>query len=174
MTTRSLEEVAAAVNRRRLELGFSEARLREVTGLDNKTLKSLLTGSRWMQEENRLKVEAALQWAAGSIEDIRAGDSPTPRQPPAEDAEPIRRYTDEDLLAEVLRRMRGQNHVANPTETTRAPGQASQAEEAELRRRNELKDDRGVAIPWTVTEPEFKPGVVGGPGDDRRHQGGSG
>lgn len=171
MTTRSLEEVAAAVNRRRLELGFSEARLREVTGLDNKTLKSLLTGSRWMQEENRLKVEAALQWAAGSIEDIRAGDSPTPRQPPAEGDEPIRRYTDEDLLAEVLRRMRGQNHVANPTETTRAPGQARQTEEAErLRRANQLKDGRGVPLAWL---PKEEPGVSGHPGDHRRHEGGS-
>lgn len=53
-----------------------------------------------------------------------------------------------------------------------ASTQERQAQEAKLRRRDELKDDRGVAIPWT--NPKLEPGVVGRPGDDRRHQGGSG
>jgi hypothetical protein len=78
MTQRTLKEVADAVNHRRRELGLTELRLRGMTGLDRKTLSALLEGTRWAQEETRLKVEAALGWTAGSIADIRGGRPPTP------------------------------------------------------------------------------------------------
>lgn len=50
-------------------------------------------------------------------------------QPPTQEAEPIRRYTDDELVAEILRRMKGQRDVVDSTEKTRAPGEAVQAQE---------------------------------------------
>lgn len=103
MTERTLKEVAAEVNKRRRELGLTELRLRSITGLDRKTLGALLEGTRWAQEETRIKVEAALHWSAGSIQDIKDGRRPTliqDSEPPPLDLSTV----PSDILAEEVRR----------------------------------------------------------------------
>jgi len=128
MTKRSLKEVADAVNHRRRELELTELRLRTMTGLDRKTLQALLEGTRWAQEETRIKVEAALQWSAGSIQDIRDGKYPTPLE--ATDEPPLlQTIPDEELLAEIRRRMRGDRHVMDDPTESGASRQAQQAQE---------------------------------------------
>lgn len=66
--------------------GLTETRLRAAAGVDRKTLLGLLDGDRWPQEETRLKIETALGWGAGGIQDIRDGKEPSlaedkPRSP---------------------------------------------------------------------------------------------
>lgn len=58
---------------------MTEARLRAAAHVDRKTLIGLLDGTRWPQEETRLKVETALDWEPGSIQNLREGRDATPR-----------------------------------------------------------------------------------------------
>ena len=59
---------------------MSEARLRTAARVDRKTLAGLLDGTRWPQEETRLKIETALDWEPGSIQALREGRNATPRR----------------------------------------------------------------------------------------------
>lgn len=103
MIERSKAEVAALVKARMKELGMTQGRLQAAAKVDPKTLRALLDGERWPQEENRLKFEKALGWQVGSIQEIRAGNDPTPIEPEPES--PLLRATDDELLAEVRRRL---------------------------------------------------------------------
>lgn len=74
---RTLEEVGQAVARRRLELGMDAAEVARRAEVDVKTLASLERGERWPRDRSRARIEAALQWDAGSIDSIRSGKFPS-------------------------------------------------------------------------------------------------
>lgn len=82
---------------------LTEGRLRAAANVDRKTLLGLLDGSRWPQEETRLRIETILGWSAGSIQDLRDGDEPTPIDVSPESA--LELATDDELLGEVRRRL---------------------------------------------------------------------
>lgn len=86
------------------QCGLTARRLRAAANVDPKTLRGLLDGSRWPQEDTRLKIEMALDWEAGSIEDIHEGRSPTPIE--SKPASPLKIVSDDDLLAELAERLR--------------------------------------------------------------------
>lgn len=109
MDNRSTAEVGALVKARRLELRITEKQLQDLTKIDPKTLKKLESGERWPQEETRMKVEAVLRWAPGSIAALREGKNATPlpdddNQEP-EEVRPLQVVSDEELLTEVWRRL---------------------------------------------------------------------
>jgi len=74
---RDIAEVGRIVARRRLELGMDAAQLARTAAVDPKTVASLEHGQRWPRDRSRASIEAALQWKAGSLDDIRAGGEPT-------------------------------------------------------------------------------------------------
>lgn len=113
MNGRSQAEVGALVDQRRKHRGMSEAQLRDVADVDRKTLRALLDGTRWPQEETRMRVEAALGWVAGSIQDLRDGREAVglPDKEGKQTQEPpLRLVSDDELLAEIRRRMKGERH----------------------------------------------------------------
>lgn len=138
MDGRSQAEVGALVDQRRKHRGMSEAQLRVAAGVDRKTLRALLDGSRWPQEETRMRVEAVLGWVAGAIQDLKdgleAGELPEGEapQPPS-----LRLIPDDELLAEIrYRMMRGARDVVetapqSDAQTQGGEGQEVSADEAE-------------------------------------------
>lgn len=82
---------------------LTEGRLRAAANVDRKTLLGLLDGSRWPQEETRLRIETVLGWSAGSIQDLRDGGEPTLLDVSPESA--LELATDDELLGEVRRRL---------------------------------------------------------------------
>lgn len=106
MRRRTTAEVGALIKARRIELALTEARLRELAGIDPKTQGGMEDGSRWPQERTRMKVEPVLLWKPGSIEALRNGGDAT--ELPANEVErpsPLRAATVDELLAEVRRRI---------------------------------------------------------------------
>lgn len=104
MPERSKAEVAAFVRQRMKTLRITEHRLRVAANVDPKTLRGLLTGERWPQEETRLKVETILGWRAGSIQDLRDGGDAIAVDVD-EDLSPLEHATDDELLGELRRRL---------------------------------------------------------------------
>ncbi|MFE3196231.1 hypothetical protein ACFXHA_45050 [Nocardia sp. NPDC059240] len=80
----SLERVGREVQRRRLGLSMDPTTLARNAGVDTKTTRALEAGERWPRDMSRLKIEKALGWSAGSLEQIRAGGKPTELQDAAE------------------------------------------------------------------------------------------
>jgi transcriptional regulator with XRE-family HTH domain len=96
----TVADVGNRVVRRRLELGLDAAQLARMAGVDPKTVASLERGERWPRDRSRMGIEAALQWRAGSLDDIRAGGEPTPV-----DSDPLDAYSTEYLLEVIKRRV---------------------------------------------------------------------
>ncbi|WP_427017811.1 helix-turn-helix domain-containing protein [Pseudarthrobacter sp. P1] len=113
----------------RLEKGMPQLRLAKIAGMDVKTLRTMEDGTRWATDVNRAKIESALGWRPGSMQDmwndrehvpiesvtmsemLRNAHESTWSDLAAEEAEtvPVRRasqLTDEELLAEISYRFR--------------------------------------------------------------------
>ena len=78
------------------------AQLARQAGVDPKTVASLEHGERWPRDRSRAFIEAALQWRAGSLDDMRAGGEPTPVTP----SDPLDAYSTDYLLEVIQRRVR--------------------------------------------------------------------
>lgn len=109
MEDESLRKVGKLVASRRRELQMDQAGLARTADVDPKTVRAFERGERWPRERSRTRIEAALQWPAGSLERIKAGDIPFPirldreffqSQNPGPDAERVI----EEALAESDRR----------------------------------------------------------------------
>jgi transcriptional regulator with XRE-family HTH domain len=98
---RDLPEVGRLVTRRRQELGLDAAQLARQAGVDPKTLASLEHGERWPRDRSRAAIEAVLHWQAGSLDDIRAGEDPTPTT----DEDPLDSYSVEYLMDYIKHRI---------------------------------------------------------------------
>lgn len=123
----ALERIGHLIRDARKHLGESMAALAERAGINSKTLWSAETGSRFPQDVNQLKIEKALGWRHGSIQEawaerealdadnltvewMRAGGDSTSwgelaQQKTAPLAKAIN-LTDEELLAEIAYRFR--------------------------------------------------------------------
>lgn len=71
--TRTHADVGKLVKERRLQLKMSTPELARVAGVDPKTVRALESGERWPQDTSRAKIEKALGWAAGSLDDYAGG-----------------------------------------------------------------------------------------------------
>lgn len=149
MPERSTEEVGQLVRQRMKDLRLSTRQVLQETQVDRKTLQALLDGTRWPQEETRLKLEVALQWKAGSIEDLRNGDPATPEDPQEED-DPLELVSDEELIAELQRRMKGMRHALEAAQKSDAPNE-TKAEEAKVSS-NRAKGGTSVSIIRSTTK----------------------
>ena len=127
---RTKAEVGALVAQRRLEIGYSEKQLMDLTRIDRKTLAALEDGTRWPQEETRFKIEKALRWPLGSIEKARADAKWTPIPlPEPTPIDPLEAVSDDELLAEIRRRMRGERNVMEANASAGASSKASKEKE---------------------------------------------
>lgn len=104
MSERTLAEVGRLVKQRMRDLGITDSRLRAATKLDRKTVNGLLDGTRWPQEDTRLKIETVLHWTAGSIQELRDGRSATPIDED-DDKTDLTHMSDDELLSELCRRL---------------------------------------------------------------------
>jgi hypothetical protein len=77
------------------------AELSRRAGVDPKTVASLEHGERWPRDRSRTSIEAALQWRAGSLDDMRGGGDPTLVE--SRD-DPLSVYSVEFLLEYISRR----------------------------------------------------------------------
>lgn len=110
---------------------MTEGDLQAAAGIDSKTLKALEAGTRSPQEKTQLKIEAVLLWKPGSIEALYEGQEPTEladeeAEPPTVTASDL---TDDELLAEVRRRMRGERNVLEANASAGASSKASKEKE---------------------------------------------
>lgn len=64
------------VKARRGDLGMSQQGLAETAGVDIKTVNNFEARGRWPIAQNRAKIEAALGWASGSLQQIAEGGEP--------------------------------------------------------------------------------------------------
>ncbi|OCB15128.1 helix-turn-helix domain-containing protein [Mycobacterium intracellulare] len=78
MKDESLRKVGKLAAARRRELQMDQAGLARTADVDPKTVRAFERGERWPRERSRTRIEAALQWSAGSLERIKAGDIPFP------------------------------------------------------------------------------------------------
>lgn len=69
----ALERIGHLIRDARKHLGESMAALAERAGINSKTLWSAETGSRFPHDVNQLKIEKALGWRHGSIQEAWAG-----------------------------------------------------------------------------------------------------
>ena len=140
---RTSAEVGRLIRVRRKSLGMTESGLQSAAGIDSKTLKALEAGTRSPQEKTQLKIEAALRWEPGSIESLRVGEEAR-ELPELSSAPPLTisasDLTDDELLAEVGRRMRGARNALEAATQSDAPRQAHKDEEAEF-------DEQDLALP---------------------------
>lgn len=157
MSERTTAEVGHLVGQRMKSLRLAVRQVVAQAKVDRKTLTGLLEGTRWPQEETRYRVEAALGWAGGSIQDLRDGRDATelPADEPA-GVDPLQQATDDELLNEVQRRMKGLRHDLEAAETARASAEA-QAQEA-LRRGNDPERWATGTAQWTAQYPRVDPG----------------
>lgn len=85
------ERLARLMNERRRELGRRRRRnytwdeVAAAAGLHRETLRSIRNGVSGMRDSSKDGIEAALQWAPGSIDRILANDDPRPLDPPPPD-----------------------------------------------------------------------------------------
>jgi DNA-binding XRE family transcriptional regulator len=71
--TRTRREVGEIVSQRRNELQRDAADLARSAEVDPKTLQSLERGERWPRDRSRSRIEEALGWQLGSLNELRAG-----------------------------------------------------------------------------------------------------
>lgn len=95
MTPEERRRAGQAVRDRMVELDMNATEVQLAAGIDNKTLGSVLDGTRRPNTKTLGKIERALQWKPGEIE--RRG-----RMQPGTD--PIEAASETRLLAELLRR----------------------------------------------------------------------
>lgn len=122
---RDLSEVGRLVTRRRLELGMDAAQLARDAGVDPKTLASLEHGERWPRDRSRASIETALRWAAGSLDDMRAGQEPKLIEA---GNDPLSTYSVEFLLDYTSRRAAAELAAARTTDPQYGKGRSDQGE----------------------------------------------
>lgn len=98
MIQRSRADVGALVRHRMKERGLTQVALRKKSGVDPKTLKALLNGDRWPQEETRSRIEISLGWEFGSIQDLLDGREATVIRPAG--MTPVVERESPDLISE--------------------------------------------------------------------------
>ena len=82
MTRRDARAAGRAVSARMGELGLTQRALAEQAGVDAKTLRDLLDGKRWPQAVTRGRLEQALGWTYGQLEDLAEGRVDAPGDEP--------------------------------------------------------------------------------------------
>lgn len=135
----ALVVIGTLIKQARLQKGFAQKPFAVFAGVDTKTLASMENGTRMAWEVNQRKVEDALGWRAGAIQEVMDNAANTPaasvtldtlREGGAEaswqdlDAEeqakkdgPVTRanlLTDEELLAELSYRFRNYHDRLHP------------------------------------------------------------
>jgi transcriptional regulator with XRE-family HTH domain len=76
MAPNDQERAADAVRSRRGELGLTQQQLAGRAGVDTGTISSLELAERWPWAKNRVSIERALGWEAGSLDTIARGGVP--------------------------------------------------------------------------------------------------
>jgi transcriptional regulator with XRE-family HTH domain len=77
MAPLDLERVGELVRTRRGVLGLTQQQLAEKAGIDTGTISSLELGQTWPWAKNRSRIDQALGWRPGSLEEVRHGGEPT-------------------------------------------------------------------------------------------------
>lgn len=98
-------------------------------------------------------VAKAIEWDVNEALAVAGFD---PIDVPTEKLSPLQKITDDELLAEVQRRMKGLRHDLEAAETARASAEA-QAQEA-LRRGNDPERWAPGTAQWTAQYPRVDPG----------------
>lgn len=126
------------------------------TKADAGTIGDFLNGNRWPKFQNQGRIEKAIGWPAGTLTAIADGAEVPGLEDHEEPAEaetaPLALVTDEDLVSEVLRRIR-QEPVAAPSSATSSPVDATVRtvaeqvrNEKELQRRRDTQGGQGGEI----------------------------
>lgn len=69
-------------------LGLTQLQLAQRAQVDVSTLSTFFNGHHWPQARTRAKLEAALDWPVGALQEIAAGSAP-PRVAKSADADPV-------------------------------------------------------------------------------------
>jgi hypothetical protein len=72
------ERLDEALEARRIELGMEWVDVAEAAGRSAETIRSWRRGESRPRAVNKRKLERAMNWAAGSIDAVLAGDNPVP------------------------------------------------------------------------------------------------
>lgn len=97
---KTAERLDALMDRRRLDLGHNWKAIIDDAGVSYQTLSQLRKG-RPVADVTVARVEQALRWAPGSIQDILDGGNPTPAAPPeptVESQDPPRPQWDGEII----------------------------------------------------------------------------
>jgi hypothetical protein len=78
MEEKSVRDVARLAAARRRQLEMDQSALARTANVDPKTVRAFERGERWPRERSRTRIEAALEWPAGSLTEIREGKKPFP------------------------------------------------------------------------------------------------
>ncbi|WP_313318192.1 helix-turn-helix domain-containing protein [Gordonia sputi] len=73
---RTTTQAGAIVAARRRELGLDVAELARTAGVDVKTIRSLEAGERMPRDSTKAKIERALSWDSGGIDEVMEGREP--------------------------------------------------------------------------------------------------
>jgi len=124
--------IGALVSKQRVELALSQKGLAALADVDVKTLRSLENGERWPQPINRYKIETALGWRQGAMDEIRDNDDADPtlanlkagahqhEEWPHDAEQPVKRasqLSDAELLSELTYRFNMYARTTNEAET---------------------------------------------------------
>lgn len=99
VTRDQMTRAGRAVEARMAERLLGRTALARRAQIDPKTLRALLTGSRWPRVAVRARIESALGWPAGEIHRRALGARPVTAD--------LARFPELDLLGELTRRARG-------------------------------------------------------------------
>lgn len=124
---RTKEEVARIAKARMDELRLTTTQLAKDADVDFNTVRDFIAGKRKPNEANRVKLNDALRWKPGGLHDAYKGADPVPLPHP--DPPLLRIVSDDDLLAEVRRRMRGDRYAVEAAPTAGASDEASEGQE---------------------------------------------
>lgn len=109
----------AALRRAIAALEWNPADLARAAGVDPGTVLDFLNGVREPQVKTQGKIEKAVGWPIGTLEDVARGAAAPDVTPATEDAvyaargQSLRDASLDELLAEVARRARGENPGAS-------------------------------------------------------------
>lgn len=109
------ERLAKAVRNRMDELGVSQATVQGRGGPSTTSLTKITSGAGYIQGSQLGKLDAGLQWPSGTAARILRGGSTLTS---------IADVSDEELLAEVARRMQGRPNGAGNAEAEKSSGEA--------------------------------------------------
>lgn len=123
------------VKNRRIELGLSQSAIAQAAGVDRDTYRALERDERWPQDKNRAKIERALGWAPGSLEQLHDGGDPTPLDIP---------------LGEGTAGAGYRQYLEAPASPTRLPGWLGDMED-EMRAKNAV-DSKGRPLADTMRQ----------------------